>query len=112
VLIAAPVNDGKADVERKEVSSVFEILSTDISLSEFVFSAISVSDEDPFIFPDRVKVCSLPPNVTRQDLTAVLKVLVLYRLRIHLPVPARLKVSLTPPSSFEKGLRERTATAI
>jgi hypothetical protein len=56
VLIAAPVNDGKADVERKEVSSVFEILSTDISLSEFVLSVISVSDEDPFIFPDRVKV--------------------------------------------------------
>ena len=56
MLIAAPVNVGKADVERKEVSNVFEILSTDISLSELVLSAISVFDEDPFILPDRVKV--------------------------------------------------------
>ena len=55
MLIAAPVKEGKADVERKEASSVFEILPTDISLSEFVFSAISVFDEDPFILPDRVK---------------------------------------------------------
>ena len=54
VLIAAPVREGKADVERNEVTSDSEIFSIDTSLRVLVFIEISVSVADPFILPESV----------------------------------------------------------
>ena len=98
---AAPVTDGRPAVDLKSDTKVLEIDASETSINSLVFTENSVAASDPFKLADSVKLALDAAKRNPSGLACDIKRLGSTSMDNSLTDPAWLKLTPTPPSSFE-----------